>query len=865
MDLYGTKIRYFIYNSKQLHKIDQFASDSGINAMIINSQAFNARGKDARRIYDELDEFGTRAPIEVLAGTNPILIIDEPQSVEGKKTKEALQLFNPLFTLRYSATHKEEYNKIYRLDALDAYNMKLVKKIKVKGISVKGLTGTNAYLYFEGIDVSKTQKPVAKIEFEVRQKTGIKRVTRNVAEGFDLYAKSNYMEQYKGYRVSEINGYNNTISFTNGVTLSAGDVQGHVSEKALRRIQIRETIKTHLDREKELFSKGIKVLTLFFIDEVAKYRQYDENGNQIDGEYAKIFEEEYTEILNEYIEDCDEAYAKYLNSIKVKDTHKGYFSIDKQGRMVDPEAKGSDKISDDESAYDLIMRDKERLLSFDEHTRFIFSHSALREGWDNPNVFQICTLKHSDSAIRKRQEVGRGLRLCVDKDGNRIDGATPGVDVHDINVLTVIASESYESFAKALQSEIAETLSDRPQKADAEFFLNNVVKNARGEVVTIDEKLANTIHRSFIRNYYVDDNDNLTEKYYKDLEAGKLKLPDEVKDFKEGIIQLVSKIYSKGATPLVEDSRAENIKKLKVNENFKKKEFQELWHRINQKTTYYVDFDTEELINNCVKALDSDLKVWKMTYHIKTGEMERITSKEELERGGAFKVKETETDKESKPLASSVKYDLVGKLVDETRLTRKAIVKILKGIKPETFYQFKDNPEEFILKASRIINEQKATLIIQHITYNPIDETYDTSIFTKNTLRGTLGKEAIQVKKHIYDYVITDSEKEREFAAALDASNEVCVYAKLPRGFFIPTPLGDYNPDWAIVFREGQVKHIYFVAETKGKLESLHFDLRGIEKAKIQCARKHFEKISKGKVKYDVVDSYEKLMDKVVG
>jgi len=865
MDLYGTKIRYFIYNSKQLHKVDQFASDSGINAMIINSQAFNARGKDARRIYDELDEFGTRAPIEVLAGTNPILIIDEPQSVEGKKTKEALQLFNPLFTLRYSATHKEEYNKIYRLDALDAYNMKLVKKIKVKGISVKGLTGTNAYLYFEGIDVSKTQKPVAKIEFEVRQKTGIKRVTRNVAEGFDLYAKSNYMEQYKGYRVSEINGYNNTISFTNGVTLSAGDVQGHVSEKALRRIQIRETIKTHLDREKELFSKGIKVLTLFFIDEVAKYRQYDENGNQIDGEYAKIFEEEYTEILNEYIEDCDEAYAKYLNSIKVKDTHKGYFSIDKQGRMVDPEAKGSDKISDDESAYDLIMRDKERLLSLDEHTRFIFSHSALREGWDNPNVFQICTLKHSDSAIRKRQEVGRGLRLCVDKDGNRIDGATPGVDVHDINVLTVIASESYESFAKALQSEIAETLSDRPQKADAEFFLNNVVKNARGEVVTIDEKLANTIHRSFIRNYYVDDNDNLTEKYYKDLEAGKLKLPDEVKDFKEGIIQLVSKIYSKGATPLVEDSRAENIKKLKVNENFKKKEFQELWHRINQKTTYYVDFDTEELINNCVKALDSDLKVWKMTYHIKTGEMERITSKEELERGGAFKVKETETDKESKPLASSVKYDLVGKLVDETRLTRKAIVKILKGIKPETFYLFKDNPEEFILKASRIINEQKATLIIQHITYNPIDETYDTSIFTKNTLRGTLGKDAIQVKKHIYDYVITDSEKEREFAAALDASNEVCVYAKLPRGFFIPTPLGDYNPDWAIVFREGQVKHIYFVAETKGKLESLHFDLRGIEKAKIQCARKHFEQISEGKVKYDVVDSYEKLMDKVMG
>ncbi|NLZ53399.1 MAG: DEAD/DEAH box helicase family protein, partial [Thermoanaerobacteraceae bacterium] len=538
MDLYGTKIRYFIYNSKQLYKIDQFASNSGINAMIINSQAFNARGKDARRIYEELDDFGTRRPIDVLAQTNPILIIDEPQSVEGKKTKEALKLFNPLFTLRYSATHKEEYNKIYRLDALDAYNMKLVKKIKVKGISVKGFTGTKVYIYFEGIDVSAKRKPFARIEFEVKQKTGIKRVTRNVDEGYDLYTHSNSMEQYKGYRVSEINGYKNTISFTNGVTLSAGDVQGDVSESTLRRIQIRETIKSHFEREKELYNKGIKVLTLFFIDEVAKYRQYDKNGNQVNGEYGKIFEEEYINVLNEYITVFDDPYVKYLKSIDVRDTHKGYFSIDRQGRMVDPKAKGEEKISDDESAYDLIMKDKERLLSFDESTRFIFSHSALREGWDNPNVFQICTLKHSDSVIRKRQEVGRGLRLCVDQKGNRIDGETPGVNVHDINVLTVIASESYESFAKGLQSEIAESLTDRPQKANVEFFLNNVVKNARGEELIIDESLANIIHRTFIRNFYVDDNDNLTENYYKDLKAGKLKLPKEAKDFKEGIVQL---------------------------------------------------------------------------------------------------------------------------------------------------------------------------------------------------------------------------------------------------------------------------------------------------------------------------------------
>jgi len=713
-DLYGMKIRYFIYNSRQLYKIDQFASDSGINAMIINAQAFNARGKDTRRIYEELDDFNTRRPIDVIAQTNPILIIDEPQSIEGRKTKEALKLFNPLFTLRYSATHKEEYNKIYRLDALDAYNMKLVKKIKVKGISIKGLTGTNAYIYFEGIDISTNRRPTARIEFEVKQKTGIKRVSRNVDEGFDLYTHSNYMEQYKGYRVSEINGYKNTISFTNGVTLAAGDVQGDVNESTLRRIQIRETIKTHFEREKELYSKGIKVLSLFFIDEVAKYKQYDQNGNQINGKYGKIFEEEYLNILNEYITVFDDPYIEYLKSIDVKDTHKGYFSIDKQGRMVDPEVRSEENISDDESAYDLIMKDKERLLSFDEPTRFIFSHSALREGWDNPNIFQICTLKDSNSVIRKKQEVGRGLRLCVDKNGNRMDRETLGVNVHDINVLTVIASESYDSFAKGLQSEIAESLSDRPKKANVEFFLNNVIKNARGEELIIDESLANTLHSSFILNLYIDGNDDLTEKYYKELESGELKLPDEVKDFKESIVQLVSKIYNEGVTPLVEDCRAESIKKLEINEKLKRKEFRELWNEISKKTAYYVTFDTDELIKNCVAALDRSLKVSDITYQIITGEMDFIYSKEKLERGETFKVKERATDKECKMVTASVKYDLVGKLVDETRLTRKTIVKILKGIKPLTFYQFRKNPEEFILKASEIINEQKAAMIIQY-------------------------------------------------------------------------------------------------------------------------------------------------------
>ncbi len=865
MDLYGTKIRYFIYNSTQLYKIDQFASNSGINVMIINSQAFNARGKDARRIYMELDDFASRRPIDVIAQTNPIVIIDEPQSVEGKKTKEALQLFNPLFTLRYSATHKEDYNKIYRLDALDAYNKKLVKKIKVKGISVKGTTGTNEYIYFEGINLNNKDKPTAKLEFEIKQKSGIKRITRNVDEGFDLYTHSNFMEQYKNYTVAEINGYKNTITFTNGVTLYAGDVQGDVSEINFRRIQIREAIKSHFERERELYNRGIKVLSLFFIDEVAKYRQYDEEGNQVNGIYGEIFEEEYMNILNEYITLFEDPYVRYLKSIDVKETHNGYFSIDKEGRLVDPKTKGKEKLSDDESAYDLIMKDKERLLSFNEPIRFIFSHSALREGWDNPNVFQICTLKHSDSTMRKRQEVGRGLRLCVNQNGERIDGETLGVNVHDINVLTVIASESYETFARDLQSQIAETLSDRPQKANKEFFLDNVIKNANGEELIIDETLANTIYHSFIRNFYVNEDDTLTEKYYADLENGEIKLPEQFKNFEEGTIQLVGKIYAEGTTPLVEDAREENIKELKTNENFEKKEFKELWEKINVKTAYYVDFDTDELIRNCIIALDKDLKVSDLTYHVKTGEMESISSKEELEKGESFIARESEIDKDYSKITTTLRYDLVGKLVDETKLTRKAIVYILKGIKPNTFYLFRKNPEEFILKVAKIINEQKASMIIEHITYNLIDERFDANIFTDNTLKGTLGKDTIEVKKHIYDYVRYDSDTERKFAEALDTSKEVVVYAKLPRGFFIPTPVGNYNPDWAIVFDEGKVRHIYFIAETKGKLESLEFDVRGVERAKIHCAKEHFKKISNGTVKYEAVDSYEMLMKEVMG
>lgn len=861
MSEYGTKARYFVYNSKQLHHIEKFASDAGINVMIINSQAFNARGKDARRIYMELDDFNSRKPIDVLASTNPIMIIDEPQSVEGKQTKESLKAFNPLLTLRYSATHREDYNKVYRLDALDAYNKKLVKKISVKGISAKGTSGTNSYLYLEGIHVSTKQAPVARLEFEVKTKTGLVRKTHKIRQNDDIYQLSGELEQYKGYKVSEINGQNNSISFINGVTLYAGDVQGDVGELHFRRIQIRETIKSHFEKERAMFHQGIKVLSLFFIDEVAKYRQYDKDGSELNGVYADMFEEEYTALLNEQLSlFADDPYIQYLNRIQVKETHKGYFSIDKKSnRYVDPKVSARETDSDDADAYDLIMRDKERLLSFAEPTRFIFSHSALKEGWDNPNVFQICTLKHSDSTIKKRQEVGRGLRLCVNQNGERMDSSVSGIDVHEINVLTVIASESYEQFAKQLQNEIAETLSDRPRKADRDFFLDKVLKNTRGEQLKLEDALASKLLYTFIKNDYVDDQYNLTDVYFNAVENQSLKLPEELTDFQEPLVELVKSIYVEGKSNLADNERNRNIASVTVNNNFYKKEFQELWNQINRKSVYTVKFDSEELVKKCVWALDSHLQVPAIRYAIRHGEMNRIESQQQLKSGEAFQTRETKTELVEVKPEFRVKYDLVGKLMDETRLTRKTIVAILTGIKEATFLQFRKNPEEFMLRAAKLINEQKATTIIESITYDVLNDKFEADVFTKNTLSGKLGENAIPVEKHVYDYVVTDSKIERAFAKELDVSNEVRVYAKLPRGFFIPTPMGNYNPDWAIVFKEGDVKHIYFIAETKGSMESM--ELREVEKAKIECARKHFAKLNTGQLKYDVVNSYEKLLE----
>lgn len=866
---YGKKIRFFIYNSSQLTEIDHFASDSSINVMIINSQAFNARGKDARRIYMQLDEFRSRRPIDIIAKTNPIMIIDEPQSVEGKQTKENLKQFHPLITLRYSATHKSDsiYNMVYRLDAIEAYNKRLVKKIAVKGIAETGTTATDSYVYLESINLSKAA-PTATIQYDYKGVSGIRKKSQKVGIGFNLYDNSGELPEYKdGFVVKSIDGRDDSVEFINGIKIYAGDVIGKVSEEQLRRIQIRETILSHIDRERQLFYKGIKVLSLFFIDEVAHYKMYDEAGNPQNGVYAQMFEEEYQNIIgNMQRELGDDEYMKYLEAIPADKTHAGYFSIDKKGHMINSKVKRKETTSDDIDAYDLIMKNKELLLDRDPKrspVRFIFSHSALREGWDNPNVFQICTLKQSSSEVRKRQEVGRGLRLCVNQDGERMDVNVLGNDVQNVNVLTVIASESYESFAKGLQTEIAEAVADRPKRVTQELFVDHVVKDEKGNEFIITYDVASAIHFDLIINGYINKIGELTDKYYQDKANGEIKVAEEVQDFAPDVIGIIDSIYDT-KTMQPENARSNNVELQVDQEKLNSKEFKTLWTRINSKSVYVVDFDTEELVKKSIDSLNSKLRISKIYFKVESGQMKDIKSKEELLLGASM-VRESSANYGAQTKISvnnGVKYDLVGRLVDETGLTRKAIIQILTGIEKSVFDQFKDNPEEFIIKAGNLINDQKATAIIEHITYHVMDEKYDIDIFTEPTIRGKIGTNAMKANKHLYDHIVYDSTNEKTFAEKLDVANEVAVYVKLPDGFYISTPVGHYNPDWAIAFYEGKVKHIYFVAETKGTMNSMQ--LRLVEESKIHCAKEHFKAISNENVVYDVVDSYEALMQKVM-
>jgi type III restriction enzyme len=861
---YGTKPRPFIYNSSRLHELETFSSDAGVQVMVINIQAFNSAGKDNRRIYDVLDDFQSRKPIDVIAANRPIVIIDEPQKIGSPRAQESLANFNPLFLLRYSATHKVEHNKIHRLDALDAYAQRLVKKIAVRGITVKGLAGSTAYLYLDAIEVKKGAKPVARIELEVQTQSGIKRQVKRVEQGTNLHDLAAGIEAYKpegkALIVTDIDANRDTVELSNGDMISAGQLTADVTEDAKRRIQIREVIRAHLDKERELFAQGVKVLSLFFIDEVVKYRDYEREDTL--GEYARVFEEEYEAAVTDYLSELPfdaQEYRGHLEAIAVRTTHQGYFSIDRRtSRQINGEVKksGDDKgQSADVDAYDLILKNKERLLSFDEPVRFIFSHSALREGWDNPNVFTMGMLKKSDNTVSRRQEIGRGLRLAVNQQGERMDDPTT---VHDINELTVVTDESYTAFVDGLQKELSEALAGRPRKATERYFTGKQVTTVDGEV-TLTHQQARSIYKYLLKNDYLNDDDTVSDAYRSASAAGTL-ADDGSPDLNALVAASVPLIDALDLDlPAPEDGRKPKV--IPLNKNFEKREFTELWNRINHKAIYQVDFESAELISKCVAALDAGLKVSALQYVVQVGRQKDEVEAEDVAAGASFEVTAIVTQDETRTASSQVKYDLISEIAEKTQLTRHTVTDVLSKIKPPTFAKFRQNPEEFITECARLVNEQKATVIIEHLAYDPLKSRYDTAVFTENQTKQDLSRAGNKLKRHIYDYVVTDSKTERDFVTELDTSEEVVVYAKLPRGFFIPTPVGHYNPDWAVAFKEGTVKHVYFVAETKGSLSSLQ--LREVEKSKIECARKFFAQLNKKagseQVTYDVVTDYAKL------
>lgn len=878
----GKRITSFVYNSNQLDKIDTFADGNSMQVMIINMQAFNSffdeaknkvgtgGNKSARIIFDERDEFSSRRPIDVLANTNPIMIIDEPQTVLGKAasnaTRAGLKRFNPLFTLLYSATHREVMNMVFRLDAIDAYNKKLVKKIEVKGIRQVGSTAANGYIYLNEIVVQKGKPPQARLSFDTMGSTGsVRQLTKLAGEGFDLYEQSGELAEYKqNYVVKEIDGRAGSVTLLNGLVLYEGDAVGEVTEDTMRRMQIRETIKSHIERERQLYPKGIKVLSLFFIDHVENYRIYDK-GEVGPGKFSKMFEEEYERVIEEMQSTFPQEYNEYLSCYPGEKAHNGYFSQDKKtGNFVDPKTlKEAKEGSNDESAYNLIMKDKERLLSLDEPTRFIFSHSALREGWDNPNVFQICTLKNTANEIGKRQEVGRGMRLCVNQHGERQDADVLGSGVFDVNILTVIASESYEDFAQKLQKEISELVSSRPVVITPTLFVDHVYETAEGTKVKITADTARKIYYKLIRQDYIDDDGLLTETYHEAKRNDSLDLGDDFQPILPGIVQTLDSVFDLKKT--IDDSRKPQEANFDE-KKFKKAQFQELWKRINVKTYYKVDFKTAELISKTIDALNERLSVTEIRMVVEEGVMEAIRDKEQLEAGEAMKQTKAKSYDVRETVGTGVKYDLIGRLVMETGLKRKTLVSILKGISEETFAQFRKNPEEFIRKTANIINDEKAMAVVQKISYERTDNTYDVDIFTESTLRGKIGINAIESTKSLYNLVVVDSEGvEKKFAEELETHEEVAVYTKLPKGFYINTPMGRYNPDWAIAFNEGTVKHIYFIAETKGN-EWQRSQLRGAEEAKLECAARHFKAISQGghNIVYGVVKDYKTLYDKVM-
>lgn len=867
---YDTTCRFFVYNSSKLSDIGNFASDNNVNVMIVNTQAFNARGADARRISMELDDFRGRRPIDVIAATRPIVIIDEPQSILGdakKKnaTREQLKKFKPLFYLLYSATHREDFNMVYRLDAVDAYKQKLVKKITVKGVSLSGNMASGGYLYLDRINTFKDKNPTATVVIEYDAAAGsglVTKCTRQLSVRDNIYDCSGGIEAYRdGYIITDIDADAGIVRFMGNFELSPGQCRGDINADDIRRIQIDETIKSHLEREQDLFYRGVKVLSLLFIDEVAKYKQYDDMGKEQPGLYAKVFEAEYRRQvenrLKNMLPDESPEWQEYLRQSlnTVNKIHAGYFSVDKKGHAIDSKVSRGRDESDDESAYDLIMKDKERLLSFDEPVRFIFSHSALREGWDNPNVFQICTLRESSSSIKKRQEIGRGLRLAVNKYGERLDEEMLGNDVQNVNTLTVIANESYDSFARALQDEMWEIINSRPLKVDIGLFKNQILV-ALDKSNPISDEDASMIYSGLRNSGLVNKDGSLSDEYRDMAQDEKIAavvnaVSDDYSPAAAEIVELLDSVYDPKRDKMITNAR--NSVQLKLRrDKIMSDDFQKFWNEIDQKTYYQVDFDEDELVKRCVERLNNDgVKVSVLEAVVKEGDVE-------VEEHGVGMVRESSWTRTILPNVSHVRYDLIGEIASQTSLLRKTVCEILTNIRPTVFANYRKNPEEFIRRAIKLIEDVKAPMISENIHYYVTDKRWDINEVFDQTITGHIGEDVLEVSKNVYDRLKYDSKVEKQLAEAMERDSEIETYAKIPTSFKITTPVGNYSPDWAVIAKKTDgTRKVFFVAESKGSDEEK--DLKGVENAKISCARQHFAVVSNGRVKYGVATDINDL------
>ena len=838
---------YFIYDSSKLEQVRNFAVSDHIQIMVINIDAFRKSFTDptkenkANIIHRANDKLNGMKPIELIAETNPFVIIDEQQSViSTDKSKEAIASLNPLCTLQYSATLIEKHNLIYKLDAVDAYELQLVKQIEVAGFESVDYHN-RAYIKLVSVS-NKNNKITAKVEIDIQEKGKISRKTVQVSQDTDLYEKSKRREVYEGYIINDIycEAGNEYIDFTSRPeVIRLGESIGSIDDTAIKVQQIYKTIEEHLNKELKLNHRGIKVLSLFFIDKVANYKYYDEEGNEHKGKYAEIFEKAYKELIQK------PKYRTLFNDIDVEieaeKVHGGYFSIDKKAKKVKGEVfkDTNGATADDEDVYNLIMKDKEKLLSFDSKLRFIFSHSALREGWDNPNVFQICTLNDTKSEVKKRQEIGRGLRLCVNQDGERVHG-------FDINTLTVMANESYESFAEALQREIEEEEGIKFGFIETHTFANLSIKKDNNEYEYFGVEASEKLYELCKEENYIDQYGKVTDKFRTSLKNNLVSIPEEFEAYAPQIITLAKKICGKLNVKNADTKRAVTLNK----QVYLSDDFKVLWNKIKYKTSYSVQFDTEQLIDKCVEALQGSL-------NITTAKLIYKKAKVNIEAGGIT----TGENAHTPVLATGISEDLpdiITFLQNRTNLTRKTIVDIL--VQSKTLDLFKKNPQKYMDEVSKSIISKMQLMIIDGIKYTRIgeEEYYAQELFETEEISGYLNKNMIESSKSVYDHTIYDSDNEQQFAERFESNDNIKLYTKLPDWFKIPTPIGSYNPDWAVLVEEENVLKLYFILETKANI--LAEALRDTEKAKIKCGKKHFEALG-NEVKFKEVDDFDNFIE----